>query len=81
MILGYRAASKAIRDGKIGKVIFFNAQVVNFIDKTSKWYNTPWRTIPDVSDEHVTVTKLDIQWVFASTVSGWIFGASIRMML
>lgn len=45
---GYRAAGKAIRDGKIGKVIFFDTRVVNYIDKTSKWYNTPWRTVPDV---------------------------------
>jgi predicted dehydrogenase len=47
---GFQAAGKAIRDGKIGKVIFFNMSVVNYIDKTSKWYNTPWRTVPDVSD-------------------------------
>jgi predicted dehydrogenase len=46
---GLRAAGKAIRDGKIGKVIFFNAKVVNYIDKDSKWYKTPWRTVPDVS--------------------------------
>lgn len=45
---GYRAAAKAIREGKIGKVIFFNTRVVNYIDKSSKWYNTPWRTVPDV---------------------------------
>ena len=47
---GYHAAAKAIRDGKIGKVSFFNARVVNYISKDNKWYNTPWRTIPDVSD-------------------------------
>jgi len=44
---GIRAAAKAIRDGKIGKVIFFNAKIVNYIDKNSKWYKTPWRTVPD----------------------------------
>ncbi|GAV99074.1 oxidoreductase family protein [Lentinula edodes] len=43
----YRAAGEAIRSGKIGSVIFFKASVVNFIDKTSKWYKTPWRTVPD----------------------------------
>lgn len=47
--LGYRAAGKAIKDGKIGEVIFFNARAFNHIDKESKWYKTPWRTIPDVS--------------------------------
>ncbi|OCH90165.1 oxidoreductase family protein [Obba rivulosa] len=44
---GYQAAAQAIKDGKIGKVTFFNARVVNYIDKNSKWYNTPWRTVPD----------------------------------
>lgn len=45
----YGAAGKAVKDGKIGKVVFYNARVVNHIDKNSKWYNTPWRTVPDVS--------------------------------
>ncbi|PCH36825.1 oxidoreductase protein [Wolfiporia cocos MD-104 SS10] len=44
---GYQAAAKAIRDGKIGKVVFYNARVVNYINRDSKWYNTPWRTVPD----------------------------------
>lgn len=46
---GFQAAGKAIRDGKIGKVMFFRKNVVDSIDKTSKWYKTPWRTVPDVS--------------------------------
>lgn len=45
---GYRATAEAIRAGKIGKVVFFNTRVVNYIDKESKWYKTPWRTVPDV---------------------------------
>lgn len=45
---GYRAAGKAIREGKIGKVAFFKLQAVNYIDKDSKWYKTPWRTVPEV---------------------------------
>lgn len=45
----YQVAAKAIKDGKIGKVSFYNARVVNYMDTSSKWYNTPWRTIPDVS--------------------------------
>lgn len=44
---GFIAASRAIAAGKIGKVTFFSSRTVNFIDKDSKWYNTPWRTIPD----------------------------------
>lgn len=46
---GFRAAGAAIREGKIGKVLYFKATVVNFIDETSnKYYQTPWRTVPDV---------------------------------
>ncbi|KAF7792029.1 hypothetical protein EIP86_003056 [Pleurotus ostreatoroseus] len=43
----YQAAAKVIKDGRIGKVAFFNARVVNYIEKSNKYYNTPWRTIPD----------------------------------
>ncbi|TDL27834.1 NAD-binding protein [Rickenella mellea] len=44
---GYRAAGQAIRDGKIGKVMFFRLQGINNLDQDSKWYKTPWRTVPD----------------------------------
>ncbi|KAF8965773.1 oxidoreductase family protein [Flammula alnicola] len=44
---GYRKVGEVIRAGKIGDVIFFKTTVVNYIDKESKWYKTPWRTIPD----------------------------------
>ncbi|KAJ2928136.1 hypothetical protein H1R20_g8960, partial [Candolleomyces eurysporus] len=44
---GIQAAAKAIRDGKIGNVIFFKAVAVNYVSKESKWYKTPWRTVPD----------------------------------
>ncbi|KAF8840141.1 NAD(P)-binding protein [Paxillus ammoniavirescens] len=43
----HTAAAKAIRAGKIGKVIFFSLRAVSCIDQDSKWYKTPWRTIPD----------------------------------
>jgi len=46
---GYITAAQAIRAGKIGKVIFFSLRDVGQIDKESKWYKTPWRTVPDVS--------------------------------
>lgn len=46
---GYQAAAAAVRSGKIGEVKFFKTVVVNYIDKESKWYQTPWRTVPDVS--------------------------------
>ncbi|OBZ77020.1 hypothetical protein A0H81_03114 [Grifola frondosa] len=44
---GYQVAAQAIKNAKIGKVTFYNARVVNFIDQDSKWYKTPWRTVPD----------------------------------
>lgn len=45
---GFRAAGKAIAAGKIGKVNFFKATVMNYIDVDNKYYKTPWRTVPDV---------------------------------
>ncbi|KAJ6620565.1 hypothetical protein B0H10DRAFT_2020860 [Mycena sp. CBHHK59/15] len=44
---GFRAAGAAIAEGKIGKVIFFKAAVMNYIDVSNKYYKTPWRTVPD----------------------------------
>ncbi|KAG1785284.1 uncharacterized protein HD556DRAFT_1250178 [Suillus plorans] len=44
---GFIAAGRAIAAGKIGKVTFFSSRNVNFMDKDSKWYKTPWRTVPD----------------------------------
>ncbi|OAX32162.1 NAD(P)-binding protein [Rhizopogon vinicolor AM-OR11-026] len=44
---GHIAAGRAIAAGKIGKVIFFSSRAVNFMDQDSKWYKTPWRTVPD----------------------------------
>jgi predicted dehydrogenase len=41
------AAAKAIREGKIGKVTSFNLSMMGHIDQESKWYKTPWRTVPD----------------------------------
>jgi predicted dehydrogenase len=44
---GYWAASAAIKEGKIGEVVTFNLAAINNTDKDSKWYKTPWRTVPD----------------------------------
>ncbi|KAJ8515614.1 hypothetical protein ONZ45_g6970 [Pleurotus djamor] len=44
---GFRKAGRLIGEGKIGNPCFFNARVTNYIDKSSKWYKTPWRTVPD----------------------------------
>lgn len=45
--LGYRAAGKAIAQGKIGDVCFWNLQAQNHVGMDSMWYKTPWRTVPD----------------------------------
>lgn len=72
---GFQAAGAAIRAGKIGQVQSFKAGVVNYINTESKWYKTPWRTVPDVSSSvefrSLTVSSL-IRLFF--TVSRWILG-------
>lgn len=45
---GFRAASAAVAAGKIGKIIFFKTTAVSYIGQDSKWYKTPWRTVPNV---------------------------------
>lgn len=44
---GLREAGKLIREQKIGKVYFWNHQVLNCTGPDSIWYKTPWRTVPD----------------------------------
>ncbi|KAF7356359.1 GFO-IDH-MocA domain-containing protein [Mycena venus] len=44
---GFRTAGELIAAGKIGKVNFFKAVVMNYIDVDNKYYKTPWRTVPD----------------------------------
>ncbi len=44
---GYRAAGAAIREGKVGDIITFNLAAINNTGEDSKWYKTPWRTVPD----------------------------------
>jgi predicted dehydrogenase len=45
---GHKAAARAIAEGKIGKVLFFSSKSSGYLDKDSKWYKTPWRTVPNV---------------------------------
>ncbi|EEB87840.1 hypothetical protein MPER_14647, partial [Moniliophthora perniciosa FA553] len=44
----YIKAGEILKSGAIGKVSFFKASVVNYIDESSPWYKTPWRTHPDL---------------------------------
>ena len=69
---GYRAAAAAIRSGKIGKVIFFKTLAMMNMDKDSKWYKRPWRTVPDVSFSPVLCTVPVLSHCY--TVPRWIFG-------
>ena len=54
---GYRAAGAAIAAGKIGKIVFFKAVGVNYIDQETKWYKTPWRTVPDVRQRSLSTCE------------------------
>lgn len=60
------AAGKVLKTGKIGKINSYNVRVVNYVGKDSKWYNTPWRTIPDVSALDVGVIALDVTLIVST---------------
>ena len=64
----YQAASKAIREGKIGKVHNYGAVDVVYVTKESKYVKTTWRTNPDVS---VTV-------IVCRSDSGFTFGVFVE---
>jgi predicted dehydrogenase len=44
----FRAAGKAIADGAIGSVNSFAVDILGYVDESSKYWKTPWRTVPDV---------------------------------
>ena len=68
---GYRAAAAAVRSGKIGKVVLFKALAMMNMDKDSKWYKRPWRTVPDVSfSEHLYCASL-IANIYSTKVDFW----------
>lgn len=46
---GFQAAQRIVHGGKLGTIKFYNARAYSWVDTHSKWYNTPWRTVPDVS--------------------------------
>jgi predicted dehydrogenase len=68
---GYRAAASAIQSGKIGKVIFFKALAVMNMDKDSKWYKRPWRTVPDVSFSEFIYCASLIAMLYSTKVDFW----------
>ncbi|KAL0580565.1 hypothetical protein V5O48_001477 [Marasmius crinis-equi] len=43
----YAKVRQLIAEGKIGEVKAFRASVKVYLDQTSEWYNTPWRTKPE----------------------------------
>lgn len=76
---GYQAAAKVIRDGKIGKVTSFNVRVVNHVAKDSKWYKTPWRTIPDVSAIQSETNQTQPTYLHSPAVSRRILGKACHL--
>jgi len=44
---GLVEAGRKIKAGAVGDVRSFNYSIINNTDKSSKWYNTAWRTVPD----------------------------------
>ncbi|KAK0184467.1 hypothetical protein F5146DRAFT_938488 [Armillaria mellea] len=44
---GIQEVGRLISGGAIGKVIGFKVCVLNYIGKDSKYYKTPWRTVPE----------------------------------
>jgi predicted dehydrogenase len=68
---GYRAAADAIISGKIGKIMFFKMLVNIYIDKNSKYYKTPWRTIPDVSFFNYLQCASLIVMIYSTKVDFW----------
>jgi predicted dehydrogenase len=68
---GYRAAAAAIRSGKIGEVIFFKALAMMNMDKDSKWYKRPWRTVPDVSFSECLCCASLIAVLYSTKVDFW----------
>ncbi|RDB17252.1 putative oxidoreductase C26H5.09c [Hypsizygus marmoreus] len=81
---GFRAAAAAIAEGKIGRVIFFRTVVYNYIDEDSKWYKTPWRTVPDVRQSFSSI-PICIENTFQTTQLDGEFPqhtiAALRVML
>jgi predicted dehydrogenase len=45
---GIQAAGEIIKSGKIGDVAFFKLTAINHLEKSNKYYQTSWRTIPEV---------------------------------
>lgn len=44
-----REVGKLVKAGIIGKVAWWSLNAVGSISRDNPWYNTPWRTVPDVS--------------------------------
>lgn len=44
----YRKVGELVKEGKIGEVVWWKLTKVGRLSKDSKWYKTPWRTVPEV---------------------------------
>ncbi|KAF8581203.1 oxidoreductase family protein [Ramaria rubella] len=43
----YRKIGELVKAGKIGKVTWWRLTAVSRLSEDSKWYKTPWRTVPE----------------------------------
>ena len=68
----YHTTAKILASGRIGKVSSFNVRVVNYVPKDSKWYKTPWRTVPDVSIH--SALNCDMLLTRRNAVPRWLLG-------
>ena len=66
----YREAGQLIRDGRIGRVINFS--VTGFVPmlKDNKYYQTDWRTVPDVSQFRVASLDINLHSLTLSQYQG-----------
>jgi hypothetical protein len=67
---GLVEAARRIQAGAIGTVRFFNLSLISSVAKDNKYYNTSWRTIPDVSI-YLTIGHPLMLMCYASTKAGF----------
>lgn len=51
-----RKVGELVKQGSIGEVVWWKCCAVSRMSKDSKWYKTPWRTVPEVRRSPVSCT-------------------------
>ncbi len=92
---GFQAAQRIVHGGKLGTIKYYNARAYSWVDTHSKWYNTPWRTVPDVSARRnavmsvhsltyhtcSTLVFLTCPGLMVATVPRWLPGMSFLLTI